>query len=140
MISEATRNSLRGRKFQNFPMTIIPRYIYSDQCKLTLNLVPRPGRRRKEGLLPTDPLQLHHKNNRKFPDISVHGHTPTAILVYHLCTHLWLFALAAVGEHYFLSLCLLVTQSQNKQYPRIIFTWNYSTYRLQVSNPLRKSS
>ena len=37
---------------------------------------------------------------------------------YYTC--LWPFALAAVGEHFFLSLCLLATRRQNKQYPRII--------------------
>ena len=48
--------------------------------------------------------------------------------MYHRRTRLWLFVLAAVGEHFFLSSCLLATRSQNKQWPTIIFAWSYSTY------------
>ena len=43
-------------------------------------------------------------------------------------TRLWPFVLAAVGEHFFLSSCLLATRNQNKQWPTIIFAWSYSTY------------
>ena len=73
-----------------------------------------------------DPLQLHHKVGNFRIHASPYTDTPPA--AYHFCTRLWPFILAAVGEHCFLSSCLLVTRSQNKQWPTIIVAWNYSTY------------
>ena len=72
------------------------------------------------------PLQLRHKIGNF--QISPYTDTPpppswctTSLLTYG-CLHQQLLESASF------CLCLLVTRRQNKQYPRIILTWNYSTY------------
>lgn len=79
---------------------------------------------------PIDPLQFSYNNFGNLctrTQVRCHLSVPPYLI--------WLFVLEAIGEHYFLSSCILASQSQNKQSTIHLFGTNSL-----VSDSLRKNN